>query len=80
MVKHFGIHDIQNKKAEMFLYSEHYAQKSPDEVISCLNDYMERNKTDSIENLLILCNNCFSQNKNRFLFCYLYQLCVQRIF
>lgn len=37
----FGIHDLKKNKATMYLYPEHYAHKGPDEVISCLNDYVD---------------------------------------
>uniref|UniRef100_A0A8D8ZBU7 DUF7869 domain-containing protein n=1 Tax=Cacopsylla melanoneura TaxID=428564 RepID=A0A8D8ZBU7_9HEMI len=76
----FGIHDLKKNQATMYLYPEHYAQKGPDEVISCLSDYIEVHKTSLQTNLIIFCDNCFSQNKNKFLFAYLDTLTSQEIF
>ena len=54
----------------MFLYAEHYAKKGPNEVISCLNYYFAGLPT-SIPKVHIFLDNCFSQNKNRYLIAYL---------
>ena len=36
----FCIHDMETEKANMFLYSEHFAGKGPNEVISIINFYI----------------------------------------
>ena len=67
----FCIHDNVNNHAWMFLYSENFAAKGPNEVISCLDFYINR-LSSKIRKQHIFADNCFSQNKNRYLFSYLY--------
>ena len=67
----FCIHDNVNNLAWMFLYSENFAAKGPNEVISCLDFFINR-LSSKIRKLHIFADNCFSQNKNRYLFSYLY--------
>lgn len=76
----FGIHNLQSHKATMFVYTENFALKGPNEVITCLSDYIEKHKTPLQNKLRIFCDNAFSQNKNRILFTYLDQLCKNDIF
>lgn len=64
----------------MYLYTEQYALKGPNEVISALNDYIENNKSPTHTELEIYCDNCYSQNKNRYLFAFLDQLCATGVF
>ena len=66
----FCIHDNVNERASMYLYAEHYAEKGPNEVISCLDHYISGLSQD-ITTLHIFCDNCFSQNKNRYIMAYL---------
>lgn len=64
----------------MFLFTENFATKGPNEVITALNFYIRKNKTEDHTKLTIFCDNCFSQNKNKFLFTYLDSLCASRLF
>lgn len=64
----------------MFLFTENLATKGPNEVITALDYYIKKYKTDEQVDLSIFCDNCFSQNKNRFLFTYLDSLCASRLF
>ena len=66
----FCIHDSVTETAKMYLYAEHYAGKGPNEVISCLSHYISTMPKE-ITTLHIFCDNCFSQNKNRYLMAYL---------
>ncbi|KAK4884001.1 hypothetical protein RN001_000272 [Aquatica leii] len=62
------------------MYAEHFARKGPNKVITCLQNYITQNKKPEQRILQLFCDNCFSQNKNRFLFVFLDQLCVNNIF
>ncbi|KAJ2950010.1 hypothetical protein O0L34_g11347 [Tuta absoluta] len=73
----FGVHNIKEGTATMYLYTENYALKGPNEVITALEDYIECNKKPEHTHLKIFCDNCFSQNKNRYLYAFLDQLCSQ---
>ncbi|KAK4883195.1 hypothetical protein RN001_006514 [Aquatica leii] len=64
----------------MYLYTENFATKGSNEVISCLNHYINTHKTAEQSSLTIFCDNCFSQNKNRFMPAYLDSLCAKRMF
>ena len=57
----------------MFLYAEHSAGKGPNEVISCLDFYI-KTLGPSTKKLHIFADNCFSQNKNKYLVAYLQML------
>ena len=56
---------------------ENYAKKGPNEVISCLNYYFDDLPT-SISKVHIFLDNCFSQNKNRYLIAHLNVLAQTR--
>ena len=55
-----------NNDATMFLYAEHFAGKGPNDVISCLHHYVS-SLPPLIKKLHIFADNCFSQNKNKFI-------------
>lgn len=76
----FGIHNLKTHKATMYTYTENFAQKGPNEVITCLSDYIENHKDKLQTKLTLFCDNAFSQNKNRILFTYLDQLCKNNVF
>lgn len=76
----FGVHNIKENTACMYLYTENYAKKGPNEVISALDDYIKQNKRPEQTHFKIFADNCFSQNKNKYIFGYLDQLCCKRIF
>lgn len=58
------------------MYAEHFALKGPHEVITCLEDLLFHNKASAHKILRLCCDNCFSQNKNKFLYGFLDQLCL----
>lgn len=69
-IHNFCIHDCVNDSATMYLYSEHFAGKGPNDVISCLDHYISE-LPQNIKKISIFADNCFSQNKNKYLFAYL---------
>ena len=72
-IHNFCIHDTVQDQATMFVYAENYAGKGPNEVISCLDFYI-RSLPSEITKLRIFADNCFSQNKNRYIISYLYAI------
>lgn len=44
-IHNFGIHCLNTRKSTISMYAEHFAQKGPNVVISCLEDFINRNKT-----------------------------------
>ena len=72
-VHNLCIHDNVNESAHMYLYAEHFAAKGPNEVISCLDHYIS-GLTSTTTKIVIFMDNCFSQNKNRYIFAYLQRL------
>ncbi|CAG9829796.1 unnamed protein product [Diabrotica balteata] len=79
-IHNLGIRCLTTGKTNMYMYAEHFAQKGPNEVISCLQDYITQNQKPEQRYLKLFCDNCFSQNKNRYLFVFLDQLCSNNIF
>ena len=57
----------------MFVYPENCAHKGPNEIISMLDFYV-KNLPENVKNLVIFCDNCFSQNKNKYLIAFLHYL------
>ena len=74
----FCIHDCIHENATMYLYAEHYAGKGPNEVISCLDHYLSTLPATT-KNLKIFADNCFSQNKNKYIVAYLQCLIYQKL-
>ncbi len=70
----FCVHDVGSGEATMFLYAEHYANKGPNEVISCLQFYLESFVRTEAEIIHIFCDNCGGQNKNRYIFLFFQML------
>ena len=69
-IQNLYIQDNVNDTANMYLYTEHFAAKGPNEVISCLDHYIS-GLSATIRKLVLFMDNCFSQNKNRYIFAYL---------
>jgi hypothetical protein len=66
-IQNFCIYDEKTFKATMFVYSEHFACKGPNEVISCLDFYVKNVLNSDVKILHLFSDNAFSQNKNRYL-------------
>ena len=71
-IHNFNIHDM-NGPSIMHLYAEMYAKKRPHEVISMLHHEISK-LPQNVTDLRIFRDNCFSQNKTRFLIAYSYYL------
>ena len=69
-IHNFCTTDCISNQSTMYLYAEHFAGKGPNEVISCLDDCLN-NMSPEIEKVHILCDNCYSQNKNKYLIAFL---------
>lgn len=72
-----GMHDVGTKKATMFVYAEHYAKKGPNETISCLKYYISQLSVH-VKHLHIFADNCFSQNKSKYMVAFIYMLAHTR--
>ncbi|CAG4953463.1 unnamed protein product [Parnassius apollo] len=72
----FGIQSLNDNTATMYLYTENYALKGPNEVISALSDFIDTNKKPTQIKLEIYCDNCYGQNKNKYVFAFLDNLCA----
>ncbi len=72
-IQNFCIHTFKDKSAEMYLYSEHYAGKGPNEMISFINFYIEK-LDPNIRIFYIFCDNAFFQCKNRYNWLYFHSL------
>jgi hypothetical protein len=59
--------------ADMFLYSENFAGKGPNESISCLDFYI-KNRKSNFRNFFIFSDDCLAQNKNRYIWIYYWSL------
>lgn len=46
----FGINNVVTNQATMFLFTENFATKGPNEVITALNFYIQKNKTKEKKN------------------------------
>jgi hypothetical protein len=66
----FGIHDLKTNKVFMYFYPENHAKKGCNEVISFINHYVLNIMDIKIKVLHIFSDNCFSQNKNKYLWTY----------
>jgi hypothetical protein len=75
----FGIHNMKNGKAFMFMYSENFALKGPNETISFINHYLNHNIVNAVENLFIFSDNNFAQNKCRFIWLFYKSLVVNNL-
>ncbi|CAG7828551.1 unnamed protein product [Allacma fusca] len=62
----------------MFVYSEHFAKKGANEVLTCLIWYITNIVPGTCTHLHIYCDNTYGQNKNRYLFAVLQNLANNR--
>jgi hypothetical protein len=66
-IHNFGIHNMGEEKAVMFMYSENFALKGPNETISILNYYLQTKIGSNVKKIYIFSDNCFAQMKSRYL-------------
>ena len=69
-----GIHNLGTNEATMFVYSEHFVHKGPNEVISCLKWFFDNKVSKSVKIVHVFMDNCFAQCKNKFLLSFWYWL------
>ncbi|CAG5029919.1 unnamed protein product [Parnassius apollo] len=55
----FGIHNLTDNTPTMYLYTENYALKGPNKVISALSDFIATNKKPPQTKLEIYSDNCY---------------------
>lgn len=60
----FSVHNAKNRKAIMYVYDEVFGHKGTNNVISLLFHYL---KNVLYHDLVLACDNCPGQNKNRIL-------------
>ncbi len=77
-LQNLGVYDMAAQKATCFIYAEHYAKKSPNEVISCLDWYMQNKVPDGVRDMHVFMDNCLSQGKNLFILAYWMHLAQTR--
>ncbi len=53
------------------MYSENFARKGANEVLSCLQWFVNNIIPETVEILRVFCDNCGGQNKNRYVFLFL---------
>jgi hypothetical protein len=76
-IQNFCIYDEKTFSATLFPYAEHFAMKGANEVISSIDFYLKNIMNSEVKVLHVFCDNCFGQNKNKFLWCY-FQTVVER--
>lgn len=70
----FGIHNLADNRASMYVYTEDIAKKGQNEVTSMLFDYFARVLDITSPNLVIFSDGCPGQNKNYVMVHFLYIL------
>ncbi len=76
----FCVHIMKTSKAIMYMYSENFALKGPNETISFVNHYLKENISTSVEELYIFSDNNFAQNKSRFIWLFYNSLVANDLF
>lgn len=71
---HFCIHSAKTGVAHFYLYDETTARKSPNEVISFIDHYINNILPSTVKTLYLFSDNAAAQNKNGTLVQYLYTL------
>jgi hypothetical protein len=74
----FGIRDLKTNNVSMFLYPQNFGKKGSNEVISFIDFYINQVLDSKVKVLHIFSDNCFSQNKNKFLWAYYKTLVVTK--
>ena len=73
-VYNFCIHTASSDDAHMYVWTEGDAKRGCNEVLSCLNDYMEHKLRDGVKTLYIFSDACAGQNRNKTMMQYLYTM------
>ncbi|KAJ8887858.1 hypothetical protein PR048_014076 [Dryococelus australis] len=70
----FGVHNLGEDSATVYHYCEREGKKGPNEVTPILRDYINHNREDEINELVLTSDGCPSQNKNRTMMHFIYCL------
>lgn len=76
----FCIHNMKNNNAFMFMYSENFALKGPNETISFVEFYLKNKINTQSKQLNIFSDNNFAQNKCRYIWAYYQNLVLNNNF
>jgi hypothetical protein len=79
-VHNFCVHNMKTGKAFMYMYSENFALKGPNETISFIHHYMKQNIKSEVEEVIIFSDNNFAQNKSRYIWLFYDSLVVNKVF
>lgn len=79
-VYEFCVHNMKTGKATFYSYHEGQALKGPNEVATCLNQYIHENVSEEITELHLFCDGCPGQNKNNVIIKFLLSLSASRKF
>ncbi|KAJ8885073.1 hypothetical protein PR048_011269 [Dryococelus australis] len=60
----FCIYSAKTGKSFFYLYDETSGGKSPNEVLSCIHDFLQNRITPRVKTLYLFCDNCGAQNRN----------------
>lgn len=69
-----GFHNLGQNKATMYMWPENVARRGVNEVISCLNHYIENSIADNVRELTLFTDSCPGQNKNHTMVQYCYTM------
>ena len=73
-IHNFGVHNLRGGESAMYIYSESYCQKGPNEVISSLKHYFDNFLPRHIRKLQLFSDNSGGQNKNKYVLAFLSSL------
>ncbi len=76
--QNFCIHNFKDETPEMFIYSEHFAGKSLNEVITFINFFIEK-LNSNIKTLYVFSDNAFFQCENRYNWMFYFSLIKNEI-
>ena len=77
-IYNFGINNLKTNQSTMFFYSENFARKGSNEVISFFVHYISQHATENTQHLTLFMDNAGGQNKNRFMFAFCQYLAYTR--
>ena len=60
----FCVNSAKTWKSYFYLYDEISGKKAPNEVVSCIHDFLKNTLTPRVKTLQLFCDNCSAQNKN----------------
>ena len=64
----FTIYDVGNNKGHCYTWNESIAKRGPNEISSCLLDFIKKQLKNGVKKIIFYSDNCGGQNRNRFVF------------